>query len=311
MLLLVFSMYVLFASTFTLAKAVLSYIPPILFIGIRMTIAGILMLLYYKSYSAYPISIRRRDWGLFGQGILFIIFCAYVLEFWALQFIDSGKSSLFFNLSPFITALFSYVIWREKLTKNQLVGMLIGFLGFIPLVYCIPTVNDVTGHCVAFVGLPELILLISVASFAYGWIVMKELVVVRSYSPLLVNGISMLGGGILAFITSLLLEGRPHLITVGTQTTLQSAVKVAGYMGALILISNVICYNLYGYLLREYTATFLSFAGFTTPFFAVLFGVIFLGETVTWSICITAALVALGLYIFYKDEFKRQKNVES
>ncbi len=308
MLLLVFVMYLLFATTFTLAKAVLSFINPILFIGIRMIIAGALMLSYYKAYSAYPIRINRKDWGLFAQGILFITFCAYVFEFWALQYIDSGEASLFFNLSPFITAIISYFIWHERLSRNQLIGMAIAFLGFIPLVYCMQSTFGIDGHCLLFVGLPELVLLLSVISFAYGWIIIKELVVVRSYSMLVVNGISMLGGGILALITSLLWEGTPHLIAPSGHEW-EALIKVAGYMGALILISNVICYNLYAYLLREYTATFLSFAGFTTPFFAVLLGVIFLGETVTWEICVTASLVALGIYVFYKDEFKRKKVV--
>lgn len=309
MLIAVFGMYMLFATTFTLAKAVLSFIPPILFIGIRMTIAGILMLLYYHTRSAFPITIPRKDWPLFFQGIFFIIFCAYVLEFWALQYLDSGKSSLFFNLSPFATALFAYFIWDERLTRNQIVGMIIGFLGFIPLIYCMPTA-DISNHCVLFTGLPELILLFSVASFAYGWIVMKELVVVRNYSTLVVNGISMLGGGILACITSLLLEGKPHLITHHGHYW-HSGLMVILYMSLLIIISNIICYNLYAYLLRDYSPTFLSFAGFTTPFFAVLLGVIFLGEVVTWQICITAALVALGLYIFYKDEFNRKKSSQN
>jgi len=308
MLILVFCMYLLFATTFTLAKAVLSFITPILFIGIRMIIAGTLMLSYHRAYSIYPIRIPRKDWGLFAQGILFIIFCAYVFEFWALQYIDSGKASLFFNLSPFITALIAYFIWHERLTKFQLIGMAIGFLGFIPLMYCMPSTLDISGQCVAFVGLPELVLFVSVISFAYGWIIIKELVVVRSYSTLVVNGISMLGGGMLALITSFLLEGKPHLIAA-TGHQWEAAVKVAGYMGALILISNVICYNLYAYLLREYTATFLSFAGFTTPFFAVLLGVLFLGETVTLEICVTAGLVALGLFIFYKDEFRRKQSL--
>lgn len=308
MLIFVFCMYILFASTFTLAKAVLYYIPPILFIGIRMIIAGILMLLYYKNYSVYPIRIRHKDRGLFLQAILFIIFCAYVFEFWALQYIDSGKSSLFFNLSPFVTAILSYFIWHEHLTRNQIIGMIIAFLGFIPLVYCMPAAQAITGRCAAFIGLPELILCASVISFSYGWIIMKELVTVRSYSPLLVNGISMLGGGILALITSFILEGKPHLlVTVDDQWS--AIITVAGYMCALILIANVICYNLYGYLLREYTATFLSFAGFTTPFFAVLFGVFFLKETVTWELCLTALLLVLGLYIFYKDEFKNKKSI--
>jgi drug/metabolite transporter (DMT)-like permease len=305
MIALVFGMYMLFATTFTLAKAVLVYINPIRFIAIRMIIAGILLLVCYRTANQRRIVINRRDRGLFLQGILFTVFCAYVFEFWALQYMDSGKASIFFNLSPFITAIISHSIWREKLTRNQWTGMAIGFLGFIPLVCTMPQQEHFIGGGWGALSLPELMMFVSVCSFAYGWIIVKELVVVRGYSALVVNGISMIGGGLLATFTSLLLEGIPSLSTL-TGTVGSSLITIAGFMGALILIANVICYNLYAYLLREYTATFLSFAGFSTPLFAITFGYAFLGEKVTWEIPLCMVFVVTGLYIFYRDELNKK-----
>jgi drug/metabolite transporter (DMT)-like permease len=74
--------------------------------------------------------------------------------------------------------------------------------------------------------------------------------------------------------------------------------------GLLIIISSLICYNLYGYLLRKYTATFMSFAGSTTPLFTALFGWLFLNESVTWSFFASAAIVFSGLLIFNQEELK-------
>jgi drug/metabolite transporter (DMT)-like permease len=70
----------------------------------------------------------------------------------------------------------------------------------------------------------------------------------------------------------------------------------------LIAISNLICYNLYGYLLKKYSVTFVSFAGFITPLFTALFGWWYLGEVVTWPFYVSAIIVFAGLCIFNQEE---------
>jgi len=74
----------------------------------------------------------------------------------------------------------------------------------------------------------------------------------------------------------------------------------------LILIGNIICYNLYGKLLHRYSATTLSFFGCTTPLFAALFGWFWLREEVSPWFYVTALLVGVGLYIFYQEELKEE-----
>ena len=113
----------------------------------------------------------------------------------------------------------------------------------------------------------------------------------------MVNGIGMMGGGLLALLTSYIWEEIPTEQMADTNFAM-----LLVYMFALILISNVICYNLYGFLLRRHSATFLSFAGFTTPLFAALFGRIFLKEELAWNFFATIAFVFIGLYLFCKDE---------
>jgi drug/metabolite transporter (DMT)-like permease len=64
-------------------------------------------------------------------------------------------------------------------------------------------------------------------------------------------------------------------------------------------------YSIGTYLFRHYTVTFLSFAGFTTPLFAALFGKIFLGESVGLHFFFSLAVVSLGLWLFYGEEIKQ------
>ena len=38
------------------------------------------------------------------------------------------------NCTPFVAAIFSYAWFKEKLSFNQWIGLLIGFVGVVPLV---------------------------------------------------------------------------------------------------------------------------------------------------------------------------------
>lgn len=314
---LVFFLYILLASTFTLVKAVLDYVNPILFVGIRMTISGTLLLGYQYFFNNKNWRLEKKDWPLFVQIIVFHIFFSYILEILGLQWVTAAKACLLYNLTPFITALFSYFLISHRLTLKQIMGLAIGFAGFLPVLMASAPLEEVTKRF-AFLSLPELSVIIAVISGSYGWLVMRKLITDQKYSPIMINGVGMLGGGILAFVTSVIWEGWPIIkpMVVPVQTTGLSAylLGMTGPVGAsiimlsiytflLIIIANVIFYNLYGMLLVQYSPTLLSFAGMTTPLFAALFGWLLLNETITWHFFLTTVIVTFGLYLFYQDEW--------
>jgi drug/metabolite transporter (DMT)-like permease len=310
----IFLVYLLLASTFTLGKAVLSYLDPIFFIALRMTVAGSLLLGYLAFCKRDKLVFCKKDWPLFAQIILFHVYFSYVCEFWALQYVTSSKTCLLFNLSPFFTALYSYFLFGERLSAQKWTGLFIGFSGMLFVLTACAPLEELVGH-LSFFSIPELVLLGAVASGAYGWIVMSKLLA-RDYSHILVNGIGMLVGGIMAFITSFIYEGLPQLHIPEQSQFLESffsqylsnytssILSCVTYSALLILIGNIIVYNLYGYLLRRHSPTLLSFAGFTTPLFAALLGWLFLGETISWQFLGSTVLTFIGLYLFCRKTYK-------
>lgn len=285
-MLIILFLYALCAATFTLCKAALSCAQPFFYVGLRMTCAGIALLVYHVVRNQ-RITIERRDIFLFIHIILFHVFGAYMLDLWALQYITSIESALLYNLSPFIAALISYFWIGEKLSIKKFLALGLGLFSLVPLL---------TEH-ITFSGLPVLVMLAAVSCAAYGWIVVQELVKQCSYSPVFVNGIGMLGGGILALMSSWYCEPwHPYPVTDWYNLMLMIC--------AIIIIGNIIFYNLYGYLLKKYSATLLAFAGFTCPFFAALYGNIFLNEAITLSLLASACCAFVGLYLFYHEELK-------
>lgn len=293
-------LYMIIASTFTIGKLALQYLQPIFFVGIRMVLSGGLLLGYLYFFRYSQLVFRRKDRWLFFSIILFHIFFSFVAEFWALQYLNSSKVCLFYNLSPFIAAAFSYLWFAEKMTFKKFVGLTIGFCAFLPVFI---SNADAGGRAVWFLSWPELAMLLSVVSATYGWTVVRKLG--RSgYSMFMINGIGMLGGGLLSLVVSFILEGWPKIRPVSGLLSMD-VLAITGYTLLLILLANVLFYNLYGYLLHRYTVTFISFAGFLTPLFAAFYGWVLLGESVGVSFFATVFFVSLGLYMFYQEELRQ------
>lgn len=306
-MLLILILYVLFASTFTLGKIAIEYIPPILFIAIRMSFAGLLLLGYQYFFNRSQWRYDWRDTSAFAQIAVFLMFIAFVAEFWALQYVSAAKACLLYNLSPFATALLAYLLLAEKLTKKQWCGLIIGFLGFIPIIMQQTGMEQLTVH-IGVLSMPELFLLVAVVSSCYGWIIMKQLVKERAYSAIMVNGVTMLWAGILSLITSFVIEGNPRIYAAQSPLYDLSPYHYALLMVifctiSLVLIAHVVCFNLYSVLLKRYSVTFISFAGFTTPLFAALLDWIVFGQVISIAFFATVGFVMIGLYLFYQDEF--------
>jgi len=298
---LVIVMYMLFASTFTIGKAVLQYLNPIFFIGVRMTIGGSLLLLFLLLFRRKQLYIKKQHLFLFLQIAFFHIFIAYIAEFWALQYLTSFKTALIYNLSPFFAAIFAFIFFHERMTKQKWLGLAIGFLGFSVILANGQSSSEITKLAFGFLSWPEIILIISVLSAAYGWSIFKKLIQKEGYSPIVVNGFGMISGGFAALLLSFFIEGAPTIKTASS-SLIFDILACSGYSLLLILIANIICYNLYGYLLKKYSITFLSFAGFITPLFAALFGNIFLKEIPSVYFFLSFIIVSIGLYIFYQAE---------
>ena len=109
------------ASTFILAKDAVLHTPPLLFIGIRMILAGTLFISFLHFYKKEPCTIAKGDHIWFAAMAFFHIFISFWAEFYGIQYLTSSKVSLLFNLSPFITALFAYLFFKEVLTLKKII----------------------------------------------------------------------------------------------------------------------------------------------------------------------------------------------
>jgi len=179
------------------------------------------------------------------------------------------------------------------------VGLLLGCVGFIPI-FVSKTPKEELLQAFGYFTWPELAMLGAAFFSVYGWIMLRLIVKDEEIPILFANGSSMLIGGTLALLSSYFFEiWSPSPIQQGSFFQLSSALLF------LTLLSNVFCYNLYGFLLKKFTATFLSLIGLLSPLFTSLHSYILLGETPSPIIFGSTFIVLIGLGIVYREE-KRQ-----
>lgn len=293
---LVIVLYALFGASILASKIILPFTKPIFLTGIRMFLGGIALLAYEYFHPHRTFRFHKEHIWYYLKLVMYGVYITYILRFWALEYMPAFKLSLLFNLAPFLTSLYSYFIFKEKMSSKQWLGLTIGLLGLVPILISRAPAEAAFGE-LFFVSWPEIAVILAVAFSSYSWIVMRSMVREHSYSPLMVNGITMTAGGFLALATSQLVEGFVPITNVAYFFLILSFI---------IIVSNIICHNLYGHLLRSYSATFLSFAGFITPLFTALYEWILLGTKITWHFYVSIGIVFIGLYLFYKDELRVQ-----
>jgi len=283
-------LYLLTSFSFIINKESLFFASPFFLVGLRLLIAGSLLLIYYSVFRKQKIVIKRKDWWIFLVVAFFGAFITNSFDMWGLRYIYAAKVSLIYMLSPFFGALLSYIFFKEKLSLSKLFGLFFGLAGlFILLVE--------KGGAIYNFSLAEIAVVIATFTTVVGWIAMKDLVNSRSYSPILVNGISLSLGGCFSMLTSLFVESwRPLPVSNG--------LYCITFVIAAALVAHIISYNLYAFLLKKYTVSLMTFAGFSAPIFTAILGYFFLGETVPKTFLISLIMIFVGMYFFYKDELK-------
>lgn len=292
----VFLTFFIWSTSFTLGKTALEASTPLFITGSRMFIAGIIILAFLLIAKKKDFKIRKHQFFPLILLSLSSVYLTNVFEFWGLQYLTAAKACFIYSLSPFLSALFSYFEFKEKVTLRKFIGLIIGFIGFFPVLLYQKGAEEILGG-ISFLSWAEIALIAATVTSVYGWILLRKLGKDEGMSPLMANGSSMLLGGFFALVHSWVIDR-------------WDPIPVTNYSGFLlgvllmILISNLICYNLYGWLLKKFTATFLSFAGLMTPLFAAFFGWIVLGETVSWTFFVSVGIISFGLWLVYAEELR-------
>jgi drug/metabolite transporter (DMT)-like permease len=303
-MILIILLYAVFSAMTFINSSLMATNPYPFFVGMLRALGSSFILLSYSWFffrkQTMEFSLSYRGWLLlltYGVLIHAFVMCGFS---YSMQYADPVTVCFIVASGPFLTAIIQYFRGQEYLTYKKVIGLLVGFIGLVPILM-------VSQHGSSSSLDPELqwwgnlISLISMLVFSYGWVVLKQFLKEFSHPIQLINGIAMLVGGLISAVFVASVHGfEVFSLTFSPEFPL---------LMSAFLASSLLTYMLYVYLLGRYSPTFVAFAGFLEPAFGLFYGAALMGYSVTGNALLALTILFSGLYIFYLEELKNTPTV--
>ncbi len=274
-----FLLAAIWSSSFMVIKVAVVTVPPLTMTAARLTLAALLLgaVLAIKG-EALPRS--PRIWltsillGLFGNAIPFTLIS------WGEQEIPSSLASILMAVMPLATVLLAHFFSEgERATRHGLIGIFIGFGGIVILVgpSALKGLGSDLTHQMAVSG--------GALSYAIATILAKNM----PPAPLLGRAVAVMICASAIMVPAAFLVDDPLRLTPST-----SALWSTLYLGTLpTAIATLIYFRLIG--LRG--AGFFAYINYLIPIMGVIWGAVFLSETITTPALMALATILVGLFI--------------
>lgn len=298
---LVIILYAIFAAMTFINTSLMASDPyPVLVGMLRAFGSGCLILIFLSLFSKQKVTdlkLSSKQWYLllaYGVLIHALGMCGFS---YGAMFANPITICFLYASAPFLTAILLYFHNGTTLSSTKIAGLLIGLIGLLPILWKSTTLDagvDVADH--QWIG--NIIVLISMIFFCWGWILFKKLIQSCHYSVQMLNGIAMIVGGIVSLLFVMMVYGNQVF-------ELPLSANFTHLMG-MFLVSSLLTYSLYAYLLQHFSPTFISFAGFLEPAFALVYGFLWFGYAIQIADIVSFLILFLGLYIFYRQELGKE-----
>ncbi|HET7578815.1 MAG TPA: DMT family transporter [Bacillales bacterium] len=263
----------LMGSSFAVGKIGLSYVSPFLLVGLRFTIAGIIMAILVALYKR-PHPRAPRNW--FRIAVIGFFQTAGVMAaiFLSLRTISAGESSILTFMNPLLVVIFGAIFVNSRYRAVQWAGVLLGFIGvFITLG---GQLHFQIGTLLGFGG---------AVSWAIATLLIKKWG--TTFDTWVLTAYQMLFGGLILLLGSAFLE-QARLVLNPTSVFI---------ILWLAIMASIVQFAVWFFLLQKGDPAKVSAFLFLAPFFGVIFGWLLLNEHIGLSLLSGGVLIFLGIFL--------------
>jgi drug/metabolite transporter (DMT)-like permease len=281
----------IWGSSFIFIRHLAPIIGPVATADARMLLAGVALVLFFLLTRFKPEwrknAKRFLVIGLLNSAIPFVLYSVAALV------LPAAMEAIFNSMSPMFGAIFAALWLNEKLTPRKIAGLLLGVGGVVTmsslsgLSFSLETVLAV-GACI-------------LAPLCYGLAGVYIRTRASDVRPMAIAGGSQLFGGIALMPFLALFPPAASAIDV----------RVALVVVAFALLCSAVAYLIYYKLIADIGPTKALTVTFLIPVFAMVWGLIFLHETITWSMILGAGIILIGTFLVAAQRRTREKKVEA
>jgi drug/metabolite transporter (DMT)-like permease len=114
--------------SFIWMKILLESFSPLSVIFFRLSLSAIILFIILSIKNNEEI-IHKSDYKYFFWMAFFEPFCYSIGEVFGLNYISASLASILISLIPVITPIFMFFIYKERLTKMNIIGIILSFFG--------------------------------------------------------------------------------------------------------------------------------------------------------------------------------------
>lgn len=266
-------------TSFMFIKVAVTELPPETIVAGRLVIAAVILtgVLYARGLR---LPTNPRTWLSFLIMGMFGLVVPFVLITWGEQTIPSGMAAILNATTPLFSTIIGYLwIREERLTGLRLLGVALGFAGVVVAV----GLRD-AGAAGGSVGG---YLAVLIAALCYGGAGLYAGRAFRGMPPLLPATGQLVAGSLVIAPIALARHGLPTA----------ASPQVWGAVLALALLCTAFAYILLYWLMERIGATRTSMVTYLLPPFALLYGALLLGESISGGTIVGLALVLGGILL--------------
>ena len=233
--------------------------------------------------------IKRPQWTWIGLSALFGTFFPAFLFAFAQKHIDSAVASILNSFTPLATAILGDTVFRIYTTKRQILGVLIGLVGYIMLIFAGTKINPQQNHWYG------ILVLIASVGYALNVNIIKEYL--KDLSPMAIAT----GNFVLIVLPALLI-----LIATGyfSQVWTMPKVQVSkGYIAILALFGTALAKILFNKMIQISSPVFASSVTYLMPLVALGWGILD-SEFFSINQGLASLLILSGIYLSNKRNKK-------
>jgi drug/metabolite transporter (DMT)-like permease len=276
-------MVTLWSVNFLVAKVVMREFPAVLATGIRLSIAGMVILpilLVRRGVRALVpdgkprTSLKLLGLGLLGVGLNQLCFLLGIAR------TSVGHAALVIALSPALVLAIAALMKQEHVTPRKVAGLALASGGIVALQFGAGNANGAT-------ALGDFFIFCAALTFALFTVLGKR--ATGRFDGLTVNTFAYAGSGLAMLPATLWSATSVSLGAIGA--------KAWAALIYMALVPSLICYSIFFYALKRISASRVSALAYLQPLLATGLAVALLGDQLTGSLLSGGALILAGVYL--------------
>ncbi len=260
---------------------------PIALIQVRVAISAV-FLLVVLAFLGQLGQLYQSPWKMLVVGLSNSA-VPYTLFALGTGLLSAGFASVLNATAPFFGAILGVTLFRDRLSAAKWSGLAIGFAGVLVLVAGNRTLEG------SVLGIGVCLL----AAFSYA--------AAAHYTKRELAGVNPM-----VIATACQIAASLSMIPVSIFTWPEQSPSMQSWLSAIAL--GVVCTGaalaIYFYLIGAIGATRSISVAYLIPLFGVLWGCIFLNESITWSILLGGAMILTGLFFISRSPAKTSRATE-